>query len=57
MLQTLSEIFKTKMVEKPNGEKIKLHSNTSIEQGLFLQKRLQIFWKFVDLLFDKNQRV
>ncbi len=39
MLKTLQDIFSTGTVEiNENGERIPLHSNTSKDQGLFLQK-------------------
>jgi len=39
MLKTLEEIFEQKTIETDDIEKrIELHSNTSKEQGLFLQK-------------------
>jgi hypothetical protein len=39
MLNELEKIFSSGFIEiNSNGETIKLHSNTNIEQGLFLQK-------------------
>lgn len=38
MLQTLNQIFQTQLIEDPNGQLIKIHSNTSEKQGLFLQE-------------------
>ncbi len=42
MLLTLEKIFATKTIEGPGGKVAEMHSNTSREQGLFLQ---QIFDK------------
>ena len=39
MLKELEKIFSTGMIELNEvGESVKVHSNTTIEQGLFLQK-------------------
>ncbi len=43
MLQSLQKIFETNLIEvNSNGETIPLHSNTSLEQGYFLQEMFDL---------------
>jgi hypothetical protein len=42
MLKTLDKVFSSLNIEAPNGELINVHSHTSREQGLFLQKMFDI---------------
>lgn len=43
MLETLEKIFKSRTIEiSAGGDRIPLHSNTSIEQGIFLQSIFDI---------------
>ena len=37
MLKSLQGIFETHTIEAPSGNRIDLHSHTSLQQGLFLQ--------------------
>ena len=38
MLKTVKEIFETNIIVDDKGERIRVHSHTPLEQGLFLQK-------------------